>query len=425
MRRISKLVICFVFVVLVGMLPIKVQAADKQQVKAFCERMYTVVLNRNSDEKGLNDWTRQLLAQEIDGAGIAYGFVMSKELTDRHLSDDEYLRVLYKTFFNREADEGGFTYWMEQIKNGKTRANVLSGFVNSKEFKELTESFGILRGRMYENGLPAKEGLEGYVERLYVRALDRKYDVAGKQNWMQAIKEKRKTADDVAEAFFFSKEFINRNLSNEDFVEVLYVTFMDRKSDPVGKASWVEKLDQGLASRENVINGFLHSKEFQNILISYGLGEGHLHEWKTIVLESTCIEEGKEITKCITCGELKDSRKLPLISHKYEEDVVVEATTEIEGKIQNKCIECSAIEPGSEKVIPMLSGGNNEEEISRGENGVTVPSSEDTSGDLVWVPTNGGKKYHSKSTCSNMEEPMHVTKQHAEENGYTACKRCY
>lgn len=56
---------------------------------------------------------------------------------------------------------------------------------------------------------------------------------------------------------------------------------------------------------------------------------------------------------------------------------------------------------------------------------VTVPTYEDTTGNLVWVPVNGGTKYHSNSSCSKMKDPKQVTKEHAEANGYTACKRCY
>lgn len=58
-------------------------------------------------------------------------------------------------------------------------------------------------------------------------------------------------------------------------------------------------------------------------------------------------------------------------------------------------------------------------------NDVVVPKTEDTQGNLVWVPTNGGTKYHSYSSCSNMDKPMQVTKEHAEANGYTPCKRCH
>lgn len=71
---------------------------------------------------------------------------------------------------------------------------------------------------------------------------------------------------------------------------------------------------------------------------------------------------------------------------------------------------------------PSNSGGNN-----GGESGpsVIVPGQADTEGDLVWVPTKGGKKYHSNPGCSGMEDPIQVTREHAEANGYTPCKRCH
>lgn len=56
---------------------------------------------------------------------------------------------------------------------------------------------------------------------------------------------------------------------------------------------------------------------------------------------------------------------------------------------------------------------------------VTVPEQEETVGELVWVPVNGGKKYHKTSTCSNMKDPMQVSVETALANGYTACKRCH
>ena len=44
---------------------------------------------------------------------------------------------------------------------------------------------------------------------------------------------------------------------------------------------------------------------------------------------------------------------------------------------------------------------------------------------LVWIPTKGGKKYHSHAGCSNMEDPEQVTKSEAEDLGFEPCKRCY
>lgn len=58
------------------------------------------------------------------------------------------------------------------------------------------------------------------------------------------------------------------------------------------------------------------------------------------------------------------------------------------------------------------------------ENGVIIYIEPDVDG-TVWVPVKGGKKYHKKSTCSGMEDPVYVNVPHAEELGYTACKKCF
>ena len=55
---------------------------------------------------------------------------------------------------------------------------------------------------------------------------------------------------------------------------------------------------------------------------------------------------------------------------------------------------------------------------------VTIPEPE-TGGDLVWIPTHGGTKYHRSARCGNMIDPIQVSRETAIANGFTACKRCY
>lgn len=58
----------------------------------------------------------------------------------------------------------------------------------------------------------------------------------------------------------------------------------------------------------------------------------------------------------------------------------------------------------------------------------TICSSKDpnyVSETMVWIPTNGGGKYHSNSTCSNMIDPIQTTKTKAINQGLSACKKCY
>ncbi len=44
--------------------------------------------------------------------------------------------------------------------------------------------------------------------------------------------------------------------------------------------------------------------------------------------------------------------------------------------------------------------------------------------ETVWIPTNGGKKYHSYPSCSGMKSPKEVTLKEATRRGFTPCKRC-
>lgn len=46
------------------------------------------------------------------------------------------------------------------------------------------------------------------------------------------------------------------------------------------------------------------------------------------------------------------------------------------------------------------------------------------SSDMVWI-VDTGKKYHNRSSCSNMKNPYQVSKDEAIASGRDACKKCY
>lgn len=116
-------------------------------VEDFVERFYEKVLDREAEAGGKIYWTDSLVTGARTGADVAQGFIFSQEFTNQNLNDDDYLNVLYSAFFNREADEGGFNYWKEQIANGKNRSEVLDGFIYSQEFKNLCATYSIMPSR--------------------------------------------------------------------------------------------------------------------------------------------------------------------------------------------------------------------------------------------------------------------------------------
>ena len=241
------------------------------QVEAFAKRMYTVVLNREAEAEGLSYWTNRLINQEIDGAGTANGFINSAEFQARKLDDTDFVDVLYRTFFDRNADEGGKNYWLSELAKGVSRTQVLSGFVNSQEFSQVCDSYGIARGTMQTDGTCIyTPGVRNFVLRMYTKALDRTGETMGVEYWANRINMKVASPETVAKSFFLSEEFNNRKLSDEDYVETLYQTFMDRASDAEGKQYWVSNLKNGM-SREKALEGFARSTEFSKIMKSFGL----------------------------------------------------------------------------------------------------------------------------------------------------------
>ena len=52
---------------------------------------------------------------------------------------------------------------------------------------------------------------------------------------------------------------------------------------------------------------------------------------------------------------------------------------------------------------------------------LTMPQSD---GGCVYVPTNGGKKYHSRADCSGMHHPRRISLRNAKALNIGACKRC-
>jgi hypothetical protein len=251
-----------------------IEVVKRTGVEGFVHRLYSKVLNRDPDDSGYKNWVAQLKDGKITGSKAAYGFFFSSELTKRNLSNEEFVTLLYNTFFDREPDAAGMKTWLSALENGASCKYVFAGFTNSKEWKSLCANFEIDPGSYYSDE-PRDQNLKvtAFVLRLYTLCLNRKPDSTGINDWTAALNNKTQDGARVAYGFFFSQEFINRKLSNADYVEVLYKVLLGRDSDPTGKADWVKKLDDG-TGRMDVFRGFVHSQEFDKICADYGIVRG-------------------------------------------------------------------------------------------------------------------------------------------------------
>ncbi|MBO4495932.1 MAG: DUF4214 domain-containing protein [Clostridiales bacterium] len=147
---------------------------------------------------------------------------------------------------------------------------------------------------------------EDFVERLYTVALNRASEPEGKQFWIKQVVEEGKTGADCARFFLLeADEFMNRNLSVEDFVETLYKTFFDRESDAAGKKGWVDAIQSGSKTRADVVNDFIESTEWCNVCATYGVKSGAMYHKATKASKNTI----NFATRLYTCCLKRDAEK--------------------------------------------------------------------------------------------------------------------
>ncbi len=152
---------------------------NKDQVNAvnmFVARMYRICFGRLGDQGGQADWTSKLLRGELTGIDCAAGFINSNEYQNLNLSNEDYIRNMYRTFLGREADETGFNDWVSQLENGNTRDEIFAGFANSTEFQSICDGYGIVRGDY--TAQPKQESDNGFEQTLTMLMNAKRYEEA-------------------------------------------------------------------------------------------------------------------------------------------------------------------------------------------------------------------------------------------------------
>ena len=249
-------------------------ASSDPSFAEFIERLYNVALNRESEAEGKAFWLNKVLNEGFTGAQCARGFLIeSPEFGNRGLNDDQFLKTLYKTFFDREPDEGGYAFWMSKIAEGMSREQVIEGFIDATEWCNLCAKYGVKSGATnFKATKPSNNALR-FASRLYICCLDRTPDASGLEFWALRLTNLESSGYQCARDFFLSTEFKNLGTTDDDFLTRLYRTFMGREPDEGGFAFWKGHLSTDM-SREDVIKGFAQSEEFKNICNEYGIDRG-------------------------------------------------------------------------------------------------------------------------------------------------------
>lgn len=122
---------------------------DVHSATTLITHYYTSILRRGPEPDGLTYWQNLIAEKQAQGLDVkpvfrdmATFFFNSDEYLGRNTTDDEFITNLYLTFFQREPDQSGITFWLGQLANSVTRNEAMAGFLYAPEFTSFMENLG-------------------------------------------------------------------------------------------------------------------------------------------------------------------------------------------------------------------------------------------------------------------------------------------
>ncbi len=161
---------------------------------------------------------------------------------------EEYTAALYQLFLNREA----------------TAAELAAGAEESIEGR---------RGGLTTSLAVGDEWAGVVIDQLYIDALRRPSDAAGRAHWVARIADGARIRD-VSIQVFGSAEYLAANNNDpRTYVAALYRDLLGRPADPGGLDAWSEQLISGALSPGEIVAGFVDSYEYrgQRVDLQYDL----------------------------------------------------------------------------------------------------------------------------------------------------------
>jgi DNA-binding beta-propeller fold protein YncE len=236
--------------------------------KSLITHFYEAILRRAPDSGGKSFWADE--AARMQGAGadvnevwyaMSMTFISSPEYQAFNRDNTGFVTDLYKTFFNRAPDQSGMDFWKGQLGAGVPREVVLTSFMLSPEFTSFSQAiFGNTAARAEVN----------MVMDFYRGLLARLPDSGGFSFWVGQFRTAQcqgqqavySQVESISSSFMNGSEYVGRGRTNAQFVGDMYNTFLRRGGEQGGVQFWIDQLNGGTMTRDQVRRNFIASSEF-------------------------------------------------------------------------------------------------------------------------------------------------------------------
>ena len=255
------------------------QEEKKEFSQSLISKLYSLALGREGTAEEIEMWSSSLTGGGATIEGTFYCFIFSDEFKARNVNDTEFIRTLYTTMLNREVSEQEIAIWMGCIDQNYSRKYIFKQFTEADEFKQIytmykfaTENIVLSDDEIYNKPKISQEEKKAFsqslISNLYSQALGRTGSTEEIEAWSDSLVGGSATIEGTFYCFIFSDEFLERNVSDAEFIRILYATMFNREAGEQEIAIWMGCIDQNY-SRKYVFKQFAEVDEFKQIYAKY------------------------------------------------------------------------------------------------------------------------------------------------------------
>ncbi len=232
--------------------------------EGFIYRAYTVLLEREPDEKGFKDWTDALKDGSKTGVGAVLAFMETEEFIKRNLDGEELVKELFTVLLNRDPSGEDIDKRLAYLSDGVSTDYILKSVSSSEEFRNKCERSGFEPGEMVlTKGRDLNLSATRFVKDAYVILLGREADETGLDSFTSRLSTGKIGPAGCIYAILNSKEFGKKNISDEDAVDLVYRSLLGRETDPKGRENSLDRLKKGV-SIDYIVKHISASEEYKS-----------------------------------------------------------------------------------------------------------------------------------------------------------------
>ena len=81
--------------------------------------LYLTIIGRSPDADGVSYWVNEVMSEKLTVAQVGQSFFDQPEVIEKYtnLNNESFIRAVYQNVLGRDAEDGGFNYWKNELDN--------------------------------------------------------------------------------------------------------------------------------------------------------------------------------------------------------------------------------------------------------------------------------------------------------------------